>query len=159
MKVNLTVNGELMEVSSSLLGSRIFVDKTMKISNISKELVGSYFYHLRWEEQTNTSISVSCDEDCAVILAIWEHEDRQDRMSRLLQSTDWISKKEQTLQWKDTVKYPWYISTTTGKAKYIFSKTIRANQFLSFNKSENDLPISVFIAKGNVKITVKYKLR
>ena len=153
MKANLTVNGVLMEMSSSLLGSRIFVDKTMKVSNISKELVGSYFYPLRWEDATNTSTSVSCDEDCAVILAIWEHEDRQDRMSRLLQSTDWISKKEQNLEWKDTVKYPWYISTTTGKSKHICSKLIRANQLLSFNKSENSLPVSLFVAKGKVHIT------
>ena len=155
----MTVNGELgqsMEVSSSLLGSRIFADKSMKISNISKELVGSYFYHLRWEDATNTSISVSCDEDCAVILAIWEHEDRQDEMTRLLQSTDWILKNEQKLEWKDTIRYPWYISTTTGKAKYVFSKTIRANQLLSFNKSENTLPISVFVAKGRAQEIVRY---
>ena len=158
----MTVNGELgqsMEVSSSLLGSRIFADKTMKISNISKQLVGSYFYHLRWEDATNTTISVSCDEDCAVILAIWEHEDRQDTMASFLQSTDWIPKKEQKIEWKDRIKYPWYISTTTGKAKYIFSKTIRAHQILSFNKSENSLPISVFVAKGRVQVIVNYILR
>lgn len=142
MKVDLQINGQKMAMISALIGSRIFKDYAMTISSISNDLLGSYLFQLEWEIVNSSSVSISCNRDCVVIVALWEHESRQDSLINSLQFDGWLLKNDQPIKGKKDEKYV--------AAKAVLSQIIQANRSLSFSKHENSLPISVFVFEGNV---------
>lgn len=142
----MTVNGNHIAKVNAIFGSTIFQEYSWRISSISDELRGSNLYELGWDNVNNSSVSVVCYEDCAVVVALWENENRQERLMSSLQYDGWIWKKEQKIEFYDRVSF--------GKTKGVFSKAIKANQTLSFNKPENNLPISVFVVYGKLKTMI-----
>ena len=114
----------------------------MEIRSISKELGGSNLFQLNWYEYKSSAISVSCDKDCAIIVALWVDEDRQDRWIKSLQDNGWMLRHELEIEWQKsgTLEY--------GKTKGVLSKSLQANFVFSFTNSEHSLPISVFVTQG-----------
>lgn len=86
-----------MVKTSLLVGSKIFSDSLLKIYNTSKELEGSILFQLAWDDLSNSSVSISCGKDCVVIVALWDHEYRQDSLMKLLQLNDWMLHKRQQI--------------------------------------------------------------
>ena len=140
LKADLQVNGRYMKMQNALIGTTVFNDDSMTISSISKELFGSYLFQLSWNDDSNSSISIFCDKDCVVIVALWDHGNRQDNLISLLQQESWMLKKEQHIKWIKNGGY--------GVTKNVLSQSVKANNSLSFSKPENDLPLSVFVFQG-----------
>ena len=140
LKADLQVNGRYMKMQNALIGTTVFNDDSMTISSISKELFGSYLFQLSWNDNSNSSISILCDKDCVVIVALWDHGNRQDNLISLLQQESWMLKKEQQIKW---IK-----NGGDGVTKNVLSQIVKANNSLSFSKPENDLPLSVFVFQG-----------
>ena len=105
MKADLQVNSQKMTMISALIGSRTFIDNAMTISSLSKDLLGSYLFQLKWDLVNSSSVSISCDRDCVVIVALWEHESRQDSLIDSLQYDGWLLKNDQQIRWKKDEKY------------------------------------------------------
>ena len=99
LKADLQVNGRYMKMQNALIGTTVFNDDSMTISSISKELFGSYLFQLSWNDNSNSSISILCDKDCVVIVALWDHGNRQDNLISLLQLESWMLRKEQKIKW------------------------------------------------------------
>ena len=128
-----------MAMISGSIDSKPFYDSLRKITSISKVLQGSSLFQLSWNDVNNSSFSIFCNNDCAVILAIWEYAGRQDSLIDMLQVDGWV-KKRQDIKWWNSGEF--------GKTRAVFFKTVLANHSLSFNKPEGSLPISVFVVQG-----------
>ena len=126
---------------------KVFHDSGRKFFSISKALNLMTFFQLSWEDVGNYLVSVSCNKDCAVIVVVWEHEDRQDNIINILKDQDWLPKPDQQVTW---VKWHW--GEVYGKSKAVWSKKIESGATLSFDRPANDLPISVFVVEGSQKI-------
>ena len=148
----MTANGESVASITAVSGARIFLDDSMELSNISKELGGSNLFQLGWDDVNSTSISVSCDKGCTVVVAIWDHKDREDRLLNSLRTDRWVLRNEQLIGWKKYRKYGRRQKEVNGVAKAILSKNIQANRTILFTKPENDSPMAIFVIQGTVKI-------
>ena len=120
----------------------VFHDHSMRLSGISKDLSGSSLFHLSWYDVSNTSISVSCSKNCVLIVVVWKLQGRKNCLINQLQDEGWLLKDDQHISWEldGTMEH--------GETEGILSRTIPANYVFSFNKPENDLPLSIFIVKG-----------
>lgn len=145
---NLTVNGTLIPMTSALTGSRLFEDNSMTISNISKELSGSHLFQLNWDDRNSSLVTISSDQNCAVVVAVWQRETRPANLMKILLEDGWILKDDQEIWWyrQDPITEVEY-----GRTKGIYSKTIQANHSVSINRKENSLPISIFVVKGKME--------
>ena len=146
--VNLKRNGEYMVLSGALTGSNVFDDERKTISTLPIELAGSYLAQLSWNDDRNSSFSVSCSKACSVIIAVWNGERKnvggEDQWRNPYLADGWILKKEQKLKWK--AKYQ-----KSGETVAVISKTISANYTLFFSKLDDALPITMFVIQGKKK--------
>ena len=136
MRVDLQVNNQKMTMISALIGSRIFVDNAMTISSLSKDLFGLYLFELKWDLVNSSSVSISCDRDCVVIVALWEHESRQDSLINSFQFDGWLLKNDQQIRWKKDEKYV--------DIKDVLSQMIQANKSTSFVATKGKIVILVW---------------
>ena len=160
LEANLTVNGKPLEMETAKKEeweeereydeliqtswpSRLFYDDDRKIDSIPKDLDQSIFFQLSWENVDNTSVEVSCNKDCAAIVVVWEHNDREDNVIDILTGQNWILRSEQQASWVNG-----YYTKVKGKSNAVLSKKIDVGTTLSFNRPANDLPISVFVIQG-----------
>ena len=141
----MTVNGNHIAKLNAIFGSTLFHEYSWRISRISEELRGSNLYELGWDNVNKSSISVVCYKDCAVVVALWENEHRHENLMSSLQYDGWIRKKEQNIEFYRSAIEEF------GKTKGVFSKAIKANSTISFDKPENNLPISIFVVQGKLK--------
>ena len=147
MDVNLTVNGAPLTKIRAKLWERMFSDNSYTIQDISKPLLGADLYQLSWTDEKYSSIYVSSGKDAAIIVAIWEHEERQGVLMNLLQADGWTLKNDLQIRWKA----PW---NEFGKTKSILSRPLKAGRFLSFSIPENNLPASILVIEGRIKCFV-----
>ena len=127
---------------SAVVGSQIFLDSLIRMDSISKEIDGSTLFQLSWDDVGNSSVSISCGQDCVVIVALWEHDNRHDDLIDLLQLDGWMLRKEQQMKWNRDGEY--------GNTRGVLSQIIQANNSISFSRPENSLPISVFVFEGKI---------
>ena len=154
MKFDLTLNGSQVAKLSALTGSKIFNDETITLSSISKELGGSTLFQMSWNDLSATIMTLSCKENCAIIVVLWEHENRQDDLMDTLQHEGWMLKKEQKISLMKKDKYGRQIQ---GTPKAVLSKAIQANLTVMMTKSKNSLPMSVFVTKGKQNMVNVFK--
>ena len=77
-----------------------------------------------------------------MVAVIWKLQSRKNRRINQLQDEGWLLKDEQHISWElDGTKEP-------GETEGILSKTIQAEYVFSFNKAENELPLSILVAQG-----------
>ena len=141
---DVTVNGKHMVKTRTGIGAKLFYDNLLSIRRFAKELSGSNLFQLSWDDSSHSNVSISCVKDCAVIVAIWEnlkYEDitRQSDLINILQSEGWILRSGLQIQGQNS-----WTTLDNGKTIGIMSKTLQAGHKLSFNRHENDLPISVY---------------
>ena len=137
-----TLNGKHIAKISAKVGSKLFVDDFKKIYKMPKLLYGSNMFQLSWHDTNNSSISVTCERKCVVIVAIWEHKNRVDSLMNSYQSDNWMSEEGEKM------KLVLNNGNKNGYTKYVLSKTIQANETLSFINPRDGLPISVFVEQG-----------
>ena len=151
MQVSLTVNGKPADKTTANVGSRIHSDTTViTVQNISKSLVGSDLFKFSRYGLNKSSISVSSDKDCAVIVAIWNKLERRAGLIELLRSEDWVLKNDVQVSWT-------YNGRFYGKTKSVLSKKLEAGKTLSLTRPENYLPITIFVVEGKL-ISALYNL-
>ena len=146
------VNGNKMKIEiiakepewGSNQTTKLFHDSVRRIDSISKDLDGSIFFQLSWEDVDSKSFSVSCNTGCAAIVVVWEHNDRQDNVIKNLKGQEWILKTEQQASWKKG----YYGNYIYGNSTAVLSKKIEGGAIISFNRPANDLPLSVFVVQG-----------
>ena len=153
----MTVNSKPIEASFAIEGSKIFHDMSMKIDHVSDILSqksSKSFYRLSWKDTNQTSISVSCQKDCVVIVVLWEDRTLQDILINDLKNKGWISKSEESMGWWKGYggNVPRLEKDNYGGSKAVLSKRNTAGNTISFIKPENHLPLSIFVINGNVKI-------
>ena len=142
----MTVDGKSLDMLTAFEYSKLFSDNDMAIETISKELRESNLFQLNWNDVNSSSITVSCNnKDCAVIVVAWEHAARYGNITNILKSQDWILKYEQQLTWK---AYNWLEGNIYGQSNEVLSKGIQAGKAVSFDRPENDLPLSIFVVHG-----------
>ena len=145
-EVMVTVDGKSIEMVSAYKYSKLFSDNEREIETISKELKESSLFQLNWKDVNRSSITVSCNnDDCSVIVVAWEHATRLGNITNILKSQGWLLKYEQQITWS---LRDWVSGYTYGQSKEVLSKGIQAGQTLSFDRPENDLPLSIFVVQG-----------
>ena len=128
------------------LDTDIFNDSVKRMDSIPHELEGTSFFQLSWNDVSETSISVSCNKNCVVIIVAWENESRLDNSTRMLNDQGWVLRRKEQITWRRGLNEFVY-----GKSKGIFTKRIPANSDIMFNRPENGLPISIFVVQGTIK--------
>ena len=99
---NVIVNGkETVEPTIASKYAQIY--GLLMVSEISKALVGSNLFQLPWDDKNNISVSATCHTKCAVIIAIWEHDNRQDRFINMLQVDGWMLKNDIQISFRSIV--------------------------------------------------------
>ena len=145
-EVMVTVDGKSIEMVSAYKYSKLFSDNEREIETISKELKESSLFQLNWKDVNRSSITVSCNnDDCSVIVVAWEHATRLGNITNILKSQGWLLKYEQQITWS---LRDWVSGYTYGQSKEVLSKGIQAGHAVSFDRPENDLPLSIFVVQG-----------
>ena len=141
MKVDSRIDGKSVADTIAAISTKIFHDDTKWISSMSKELRGSNLIQLGWYDEKPKSVNVSCSLNCVVVVAIWEHEGRQDTLTDILQKQGWTLKNDLLVSWET-------IGDPKGKTKSVMTSRIHAGHVFEFNTPGNSLPISIFVVHG-----------
>ena len=136
------VNGKPASNSVAVKGIKVFHDHSLRLFSISKELSGSNLFHLSWYDDSKTSISVSCDKNCVLIVVVWKLRSRRNGLISQLQGEGWSLKDDLQISWELDG------SKEEGETEGILSKAIQAEYVFSFSKPENDLPLSILVVQG-----------
>ena len=145
MKVDSRIDGKSVSDTIAAISTKIFHDDTKWISSMSKELRGSNLLQLGWDDEKPKSVNVSCSLNCVVVVAIWEHEGRQDTLTDILQKQGWTLKNDLIVSWET-------IGDPKGKTKSVMTSRIQAGRVFEFNTPYNSLPISIFVVQGELNI-------
>ena len=151
----MTVNSKPIEATIAIEGSKIFHDVSITIDHISDMLylqASSLFYRLSWKDTNQTSISVSCNKDCVVIVVLWEDETLHDSLQNDLMNQGWISKSGESMSWLKGYgeKVPRLEENNYGDSKAVLSKRNQAGHTISIIRPENNLPLSIFLVEGMI---------
>ena len=142
MEAIVTVNDKPISNAMAAIGASAFRDKFLEIVIISKMLVGSKMFQLSWKDVNNRSISISSDKDCAVIVAIYDQENRRENLIDELEVAGWVVKKELEILVQN--------ENLVGSTKRILSKSLKAGNELSFKVPENHMAITIFAVEGKM---------
>ena len=145
MKVDSRIDGKSVADTIAAISTKIFHDDTKWISSMSKELRGSNLLQLGWDDEKPKSVNVSCSLNCVVVVAIWEHECRQDTLTDILQKQGWTLKNDLLVSWET-------IGDPKGKTKSVMTSRFQSGQVFEFNTPNNSLPISIFVVQGELNI-------